>query len=94
MYSLVIVVTNTTDLRNEHTEGMANLSEPKEDAGREVEKITWRETSKYASKHKTLSVVKLERTRDWTCSTHVETYTPTHSEETEHIYGASTHKKD
>jgi len=39
-YSLVIVVTNTTDLRNEHTEGMANLSEPKEDAGREAEKIT------------------------------------------------------
>jgi len=42
-----------------------------------------------------LSVVKLERTRDWTCSTHVETtYAPTHSEEIEHIYGASTHRKD
>jgi len=37
----------------------ANLSEPKEGAGREGEKITLRETSQFASKHKILSVVKL-----------------------------------
>jgi hypothetical protein len=74
---------------------LGNLSEPKKYAGREVEKITLRETSQFASKHEILSVVKLERTRDWTCSTHVETtYTPIQSEEIEYIYGASTHRKD
>jgi hypothetical protein len=74
---------------------LANLSEPKKDAGREGEKITLRKASQFASKHKIPSAVKLERTRDWTCSTHVETaYTPTQSEEIEHMYGTSTHRKD
>jgi hypothetical protein len=37
---------------------LANVSEPKADAGREVEEITLRKTSQFASKHKILSAVK------------------------------------
>jgi hypothetical protein len=40
---------------------LANLYEPKKDAGRVVEKITLRETSQLASKHKILSVVKMRK---------------------------------
>ena len=44
--------------------------------------------------NKILNVVKLERMRDWTCTTHVETtYIHTQSEEIKHMYGASTHRK-
>lgn len=43
---------------------LVNLSEPRADTGREVQKITLRETSQFAPKHKILSVAILRMMRD------------------------------